>query len=198
MQLDVTGIYDDKQTGLDGSTLNLYFKSATSIEPGVPCLVKWATTGDPLTDDLVFNDVKVHGPKNAVTSQDGKVSFKGIYSPVSWTEENKSVLYLGAANKLYWPAPTDAEHPVSLNAFRAYFEASPDPSEGGEQAALQIYMNFEGEGETTGIVEAEANSSLFTIHSSLSEWHTINGVKLSGKPTKPGLYINNGRKVVVK
>ena len=59
-------------------------------------------------------------------------------------------------------------------------------------------MNFEGEGETTGIVEAEANSSLFTIHSSLSEWHTINGVKLSVKPTKPGLYINNGRKVVVK
>ncbi len=198
MQLDVTGIYDDKQTGLDGSTLNLYFKSATSIEPGVPCLVKWATTGDPLTDDLVFNDVKVHSGMNNVTSQDGKVTFKGLYSPVSWTEENKSILYLGAANKLYWPQPADADHPVSLNAFRAYFEASPDPSEGGEQAALQIYMNFEGEGETTGIVEAEANSSLFTIHSSLSEWHTINGVKLSGKPTKPGLYINNGRKVVVK
>ena len=196
-QLDVTGIYDDKQTGLDGTTLNLFFKSATSIEAGVPCLVKW-TTGEPLTGDLVFNDVKVHSGMNNVTSQDGKVSFKGIYSPVSWTEENKSVLYLGSANKLYWPAPTDAEHPVSLNAFRAYFEASPDPSEGGEQAALQIYMNFEGEGETTGIVEAEANSSLFTIHSSLSEWHTINGVKLSGKPTKPGLYINNGRKVVVK
>ena len=198
MQLDVTGIYDNKQTGLDGSTLNLFFKSSTSIEPGVPCLVKWTTTGDPLTGDLVFSDVKVHSGMNNVTSQDNKVSFKGIYSPVSWTEENQSILYLGTANKLYWPAPTDADHPVSLNAFRAYFEASPDPSEGGEQAALQIYMNFDGEGETTGIVEAEANSSLFTIHSSLSEWHTINGVKLSGKPTKPGLYINNGRKVVVK
>ena len=29
-------------------------------------------------------------------------------------------------------------------------------------------------------------------------WYTIGGQRLSGQPTKPGLYINNGRKVVIK
>jgi hypothetical protein len=30
------------------------------------------------------------------------------------------------------------------------------------------------------------------------EWYTLNGVKLSGKPTTKGLYIHNGRKEVVR
>ena len=29
-------------------------------------------------------------------------------------------------------------------------------------------------------------------------WYTINGVKLNGKPSKSGLYINKGMKVVIK
>jgi len=29
-------------------------------------------------------------------------------------------------------------------------------------------------------------------------WYTINGVKLSGKPTAPGMYINNGKKILIK
>ena len=31
-----------------------------------------------------------------------------------------------------------------------------------------------------------------------SDWYTINGVKLSGKPTAPGMYINNGKKILIK
>ena len=31
-----------------------------------------------------------------------------------------------------------------------------------------------------------------------SDWYTINGVKLSGKPTAPGMYINNGKKIIIK
>ena len=30
------------------------------------------------------------------------------------------------------------------------------------------------------------------------EWYTIDGRKLNGKPTKKGLYINNGKKTVIK
>ena len=29
-------------------------------------------------------------------------------------------------------------------------------------------------------------------------WYTLNGVKLQGAPTEKGIYINNGKKVVVK
>ena len=29
-------------------------------------------------------------------------------------------------------------------------------------------------------------------------WYTINGQKLIGKPSKPGLYINNNKKVIIR
>ena len=39
----------------------------------------------------------------------------------SFTAADHSVLYLGAGNKLYSPAPSDASHPFTINAQRAYF-----------------------------------------------------------------------------
>jgi hypothetical protein len=44
----------------------------------------------------------------------------------------------------------------------------------------------------------EANFSLFTLHSSLPGWYSLDGRKLEGKPTVKGIYIHNGRKEVVK
>ena len=49
-------------------------------------------------------------------------------------------------------------------------------------------------GETTSIGEIDTK----TGEISLDGWYTIDGVRLSGKPTKKGLYINNGRKVVIE
>ena len=63
---------------------------------------------------------------------------------------------------------------------------------------LTLVLNF-GEENTTGIVDAEANSSFFIHHSSFSEaWYTLDGRKLDKQPTKPGLYIHGGKKVVIK
>ena len=49
-------------------------------------------------------------------------------------------------------------------------------------------------GETTGIGELDTA----TGEISMDGWWTLDGVRLSGKPTKKGLYINNGKKVVIK
>ena len=49
-------------------------------------------------------------------------------------------------------------------------------------------------GETTNLVSID-NGQL-TIDNDV--WYTLDGRKLQGKPTKKGLYIHNGRKVVIK
>ena len=49
-------------------------------------------------------------------------------------------------------------------------------------------------GETTSIGEIDTK----TGEISLDGWYTLDGVRLSGKPSKSGLYINNGRKVIIK
>ena len=32
----------------------------------------------------------------------------------------------------------------------------------------------------------------------MDNWYTLDGARLSGKPSSKGIYINNGRKVVIK
>ena len=47
---------------------------------------------------------------------------------------------------------------------------------------------------TTGIENGQRNS----VKGQRDEWYTIDGQKLSGKPTQKGIYIHNGHKRVIK
>jgi hypothetical protein len=51
-------------------------------------------------------------------------------------------------------------------------------------------------GETTGIGTLDTETGEMTFDS--EAWYTLDGVRLSSKPTKKGIYINNGKKVVIK
>ena len=54
-------------------------------------------------------------------------------------------------------------------------------------------MTVSGE-VTTGIIEVSANYNGVTDDA----WYSLDGVRLSGKPTQRGMYINKGKKIVVK
>ena len=56
------------------------------------------------------------------------------------------------------------------------------------------YDPADGEDEETGI--QTVNASMVTPGD--SGWHIIDGRKLDGKPSQRGIYINNGRKVLVR
>ena len=70
------------------------------------------------TGDLFFKDVTFNSAAPAaVASEDEAVTFTGCYSPVSLSANDKSKLFMGAENELYYP--NDA---MSIGAFRAYFQ----------------------------------------------------------------------------
>ena len=119
----------------------------------------------------------------AVTSKDGTVSFTGSYSPVSIAGEDRSILFLGASNTLYYPNAA-----MTIKACRAYFQLTEDA-----QTLSRFVLNF-GDEEVQGITTTDYTD--FTDKA--GAWYTIDGVKLDGKPTKKGLYIHGDRKVVVK
>ena len=62
---------------------------------------------------------------------------------------------------------------------------------GSEAKARQFTIVFE---DATGISHTEITE----ITEKPGAWYTLNGVKLNGKPTKSGIYVNNGKKVVIK
>ncbi|MBR4132982.1 MAG: hypothetical protein IKU04_00445, partial [Bacteroidales bacterium] len=114
----------------------------------------------------------------------------GTYSPVPFADENKSILFLGEENKLYYPDGTS----TTINAFRAYFQLS-DPTQ-----VKEFKLCFDGEDEVDGVNEVIASLEVLPSGQAQAEnddsWYDLSGRRLGGKPAQKGLYIVNGKKVL--
>ena len=218
-EMDVTGWYNDKnernetysndysyQTSLvqdprdnEKYILYLYFQNATSIEAGKPYLVKWDKP-DGYDENPTFKNVTIKASLNTIESYDGSVLFVPIFSPTVLEKGNWQNLYVGANNILKYPS---SSKDFTLNSFRGYFQlmAGDEPASNPLARSINIVSNIDDNNETTGIVDNKHetitnNHSLF--ESVAKHWYTLDGRKLDGKPTKKGLYIHNGNKLVIK
>ena len=106
---------------------------------------------------------------------------------------DRYVLFLGGGSSLYYPDGTSA---TTINACRAYFTLKNGITAGDPTNGVRAYVLNFGEDSVTGIKSLTPDTS--PKDEGRSGWYTINGVKLQGKPTVRGIYINNGRKVVIK
>ena len=166
---------------LTGSTLTLNFEDeTTTMTAGTPYIIKW-TSGSNIVNP-VFQGVTVDNTMHNVGFTGG--SFRGTYSPVSRDVEDQSILFLGANNQLYWP---DGKATTTIGACRAYFQL-----DDGQLYARQFVLNF-GDGDASGIeTMSDGRGEMSDV------WYDLSGRKLDGEPVQRGLYINNGRKVVIK
>ena len=181
----------------DSGTLTLFFSTndLIALEAGVPYIVKWAASDENITDP-VFNNVTIESADIDKVGND-IINFVGTYAPISWEDEDPTVLIMGSNNKLNYPSPSGDAVP-SVNAFRAYFQLSGNyaiATEGSSSAEgakiVQVLLNFgDGQGIATGIVSLDASQGNGNIY-------TLSGLKLDKAPKQKGVYIQNGRKVVV-
>ena len=196
------------ETGFNSTTgtLTLEFLPAFEIEAGVPYIVRWekadgydANPGNFDIANPVFSGVTIvnEDPANH-SSEKGGVSFTGTYSPVFLKPGNKSNLFLGTDNTLYYPNAASAgatDGMYHLNAFCAYFHVTlKDP----ETEVRAFKLSF-GDKETTGIVDITmpAGGSQSPVWREAS-WYNLDGRRLNGKPSRAGVYIYKGVKRVIK
>lgn len=216
-----TGEYDysvSYKTGVNvkngKSRLYLFFKDNNlSFTAGKPFIVKWdkpegynaSTAASFDIFNPIFNNVTiVNSSPVSVTSSDGTVTFKSIYAPESFDEANRSILFVGAANTLYYPSGAGT---VSLKSFRAYFQLNgvqmagdPDSGAGDEEFIP------EGGGSVKPFVldiEYDDVTSIGNVRSKMADgrgdvWYSLDGKCLNGIPAQKGIYIHNGRKEVLK
>ena len=178
----------DKETsGLSGTTLTLNFTKATTIPAGTPFIIKWDNMHVIYCISTIYG-VTIDNTDGSVTSSDGYVTFKGTYAPIVWETENNSILFLGTKNTLYYPQPSDGNYPY-INAFRAYFQLNNGLTAAEVSAAR---MNFED--DATGISDALRLNDKGQMTN--DNFYDLQGRKIE-KPTK-GLYIHNGKKVIIK
>ena len=204
MTLDVESTEENNTTyktrfDSDG-TLYLNFTTVTAITAGTPYIIKWtkadgydaAAPADRDITEPVFNGVTLSKDFNDLKSGDGKVKFLGRYSARKYTAKEENTLLLGGGNTLYYPQPdlTDPKDPKypTVGACRAFFEIS-------NAATVRAFSLIFGDGSSeTGIESLSADSK--DGKDGADAWYSLDGVRLSGKPTQRGIYINNGRKVI--
>lgn len=150
----------------------------------------------------VFENVTIKASLSTIESDDGSVLFVPVFSPIVLEKGKWQNLYVGANNILRYPSPTKD---FTLKAFRGYFQLMAGDESASDPLApsLDIVSNIDDNNETTGIITM--SDEFATPHSAQQRrskmsavWHTLDGRKLDGKPTKKGLYIHNGNKLVIK
>ncbi len=187
---------------VDGTLTLTFSDPVTTLQAGTPYIIKWPKaegydSADPDTRDIknpVFTSVKIDNSDAAVArrtilSDDGRVQFKSLYSSRNFTADDMRYLLVGANNTLYWPKVG-----ATIGAQRAYFQIDLSNSEpGGGAPELKVVLNF-GDVETTSLREISNEELGITNY----DYYTLDGRKLNAKPTQKGLYIVNGRKVVIQ
>ncbi len=182
----------DSAVFADGTLTLNFTPHQYEIEAGKPYIVKWEAADD--EEDVVdptFTYVTINAASADVATD--AVTFKGFFSPCSFEGEDKSALFLGDNNTLYYP---DAA--MTIGSCRAYFKLS--ESLAGELAAgvKSVRLNFPDDEATAIQFVPSADGSDDRWNSSTGRWYAIDGRALNARPTLPGLYIHNGRKVMVK
>ena len=147
------------------------FTSANSINAGTPFLIKLNTTVENPTFPVVNLETTA-----AQTVTHGDVSMVGVYSPYVLPENG---VFLSTDGKLKKPSERSRE----MKGLRAFFTI---PS--NQQQNARIFID----NSTSGIAETEGT----TVGS--DDWHSLDGRRLSGRPTTKGLYICNGKKMILK
>lgn len=168
-----------------------------SIEAGKPYIVKWKSASGSVSDPT-FPDVTVEASSPTAVSftnnanTGGDCKFIGQYSPFEIvasgaTGDNQGnldeILMLGSGNKLGY-----SKNERTLKTFRCHFYV---PANDGASARAFV-LDF-GDEETTGIISVTAGQ-----RSTDDATYTLDGRRITGLPTQKGMYIQNGRKVIIK
>lgn len=159
----------------------IVFKEATTIEAGKPYLIKWAKTPNEVCDFVnTFEGVTLVATATPVKVNDA-ITFTGFYNKATADKLGASVAAIGPGNKLF--KVTSGE----MKGFRAAFVLNPATPAAG--------INVVIDGTTTGIEDlvvdgVKANGRVYNLNGQYVG-NSLNGLQ-------PGIYIQNGKKVVVK
>ena len=169
-------------TEVDGTVLTLNFTDATEIVAGQPYLVKPAATVDFSADGKEFAGVNLNAA-SATPTPTTYVNFIPTLGKTAVDGDVKDILILNTSGTLVHPSAVG-----DMKGFRGYFlmhEAS--------AGAREFIMNF-GDGETTGIQPIRMENGTTPAEGT----YDLSGRRIQGQPTQKGVYIQNGKKVIIK
>lgn len=175
----------------DQGVAQLKFRKVTETQAGVPYMVLPRKT---VENPVFTNKTITETPqtiKKTCTASDGKTlvyQFVGVYNPTLVSDVN-NIRFVGGdkGTELLMPIGEG-----TIKGLRAYF-LFPNSSEG---IITQAKLNIEDD-STTGIISINAVNA---NHSNETNIYTLSGQQVSKnqKTLKPGIYLKNGKKIMVR
>ena len=195
----IVNVIDPTRTVVSGTTSKFYGKLTMTggngnddvLVANKPFLVK---TADDINGVIDFGLQTIVAPASAedLTVNAGQgATFVGAYAPYTVTsaDEAKKWFMIGGGNGTWAYIGTTSGNSWQLQSTEAYLQL---PIE-----TPSIIFNFEDvDGGTTAIKSVNADD--LAGKKSAEGWYTINGVKLQNAPAEKGVYIKDGKKVVLK
>lgn len=160
----------------------IQFVPATEIKAGVPYIIKWnENVAEAKPFEETFEGVMLVAEPKPVTINNNDIKFTGFYNKTTADNLGESVAAIGAENKLF--KVTSGE----MKGFRAAFVLNSN----AQPSAIKLVID----GTATGIEDlvidgVKANGRVYNLNGQYVG-NSLNGLQ-------PGLYIQNGKKIVVK
>ena len=155
------------------------------IAAGQPFILKVyqnITPDDFINGVVKFNDVQIiNGP--TIDTDANECQFIGTYTGKYGLNSDGTEYLFRLGQQSYSMGGADSQI-RPLGAYIKFAQAS---------EAHYIYIE-EPDGSTTAISSIAADGEMIPAQG----WYTVNGVKLETAPTEKGIYINNGKKIVIK
>ena len=185
---DITGVQGDK----------ILYKEVDVITAGKPLLL--------FSDQIISDDLRTvvnptqnktrEGAGEEVPVVDFALKVVKAKDPEKPIEEQGLDVKLGQVYMLY----NDVFYPTQAGRIPVggiYLEEV--KKEGQSRSFARLYLTLDGAADADDAITAIDNSPLSIVHCPLStSWYDLRGRRLNGKPTAKGVYINSGKKYVVK
>ena len=178
----------DDDGAIDETIMDVVKIKSGSLIPNTPYLIKAKSTGNKTI--TVNNATLYKAESNSVdcSTTIAKYTFTGTYSTIPAATLLANNYYAMGGGSLNMTDGTS-----DLKPFRWYLNVeSRSPMYNVNSGAKAITINVVGEEEATGI------SQMTSDREPSSAIYDLNGRKMSQKTLKSGLYIKNGKKIIIK
>lgn len=172
----------DVTTGTEGVTLHFTPEAEGGIEANKAYLLYLTTD---VMEAKTFSGVTLQPAGDCTTTVSaagGNYSFKGILAPTTLAKDDTQYFLNSAGTAFVLPRADSSP----MKATRAYIIV---PTPAGSAQGRQY--NFDFNGTTTAIDDVTVSGM------EDGTWYTISGIRVN-RPAAKGVYIHNGRKVIVK
>ena len=196
----IVNVIDPEKTVIDGTSSTIYGKltmtggngEAYVLAANKPFMVK---TADGIgTTPIDFGERYIKYSDDLAVDAGEGAKFVGSYESILVDRDNHALTYwflLGNYNT--WAYITESSpNSWTILPFEGYIDMTANP-----QVRRLTFYAEEIDGSVTAINNIDADS-LESSKQTAEGWYTLNGVKLNGAPTQKGIYIKDGKKIVIK